>query len=87
MGTGEELDRTAVRKRLKAEVSTVVLEAMDEGWRVRALGHGVKLFCPCVQPDHGTFSVSGTPKSPAAEARRVRRMLSKCPRFGSERNP
>ncbi len=87
MGTGEELDRTAVRKRLKAEVSTVVLEAMDEGWRVRALGHGVKLFCPCVQPDHGTFSVSGTPKSPATEARRVRRMLSKCPRFGSERNP
>ncbi|BAK35895.1 hypothetical protein MLP_28810 [Microlunatus phosphovorus NM-1] len=83
MGTGEELDRTAVRKRLKPEVSGVVLEAMDQGWRVKALGHGVKLFCPCVQPDHGTFSVSGTPKSPTNEARRVRKMLSRCPKFGS----
>lgn len=37
MGTGEELDRAAVRKRLKAEVSAVVLKAMDQGWRVKAL--------------------------------------------------
>lgn len=81
MGTGEELDRAAVRKRLKNDVALVVLGAMEQGWRVRAFGHGVKLYCPCVQPDHGTFSVSGTPKSPSAEASRIRRTLSKCPRF------
>ena len=81
MGTGEELSRAEVQKRLKKEVAGVVLRAMDQDWRVRAFGHGVRLFCPCREPDHGTFSVSGSPKSPSNEARRVRRMLCKCPRF------
>lgn len=77
----------AVRRRLKPEVSAVVLKAMAAGWRVRAFGHAVKLFCPCRVPDHGMFSISGSPQSPSNEARRVRRMLSKCPSYGSLTEP
>lgn len=83
MGSGEYLDVKAVRKRLKKEVADVVIQALAAGWKVRAFGHAVKLYCPCVDPDHGQFSLSGSPKSPSAEARRARRMLSKCPNFSS----
>ena len=81
MGTGAVLSKTDIVRRLKKEVSEVVLVALDHGWRARALGHGVKLFCPCKQPDHGAFSVGGTPASPSREARRIRKLLSKCPKF------
>jgi len=84
VGSGEELDAAAVRKRLKKEVAEVVELAIENGWRVKALGHAVKLFCPCREPDHGQFSVSGTPSRPSAEARRVMRMLTKCPHFSSQ---
>lgn len=83
VGNGEYLDRADVRRRLKKEVAAVVLLAMESGWVVRAFGHGVKVYCPCLEPDHGQFSIGGTPQNPAREAQRVRKLMSKCPKFSN----
>lgn len=77
MGSGEPLDRVQVRKQLDKETAAAVIACMEAGYRVRRLGHGVKLFCPCMGPH--TFSVSGSPGKDAREAKRVRREARKCP--------
>lgn len=41
MGSGEELDRDQVRKRLPKDVTALVLTIMGQGVRLSALGHGV----------------------------------------------
>lgn len=77
MGSGEVLDRAQVRTRLSKETGLAVLEAMDQGFTVRAQGHGVKIFCPCKGPH--TRSVAGTPRNDGNEAKRVRRTILLCP--------
>jgi len=75
MGTGKQLTRDEVRLRLKKEVATVILEAMDYGYTVLDRGHGVVVVCPCGSRDHGPVSTGSTPKDPGREAKRLRHLL------------
>jgi hypothetical protein len=79
MGTGEALDRRDVRRRLPPEVADVVLNAMDQGCRVRALGHGVQLYCPCGDRAHRPISINGTPRDASREAGRGKTRITKWP--------
>ena len=80
MGTGQELNREAVRVRLKKEVADVLLDAMENhGWRVFDAGHGVTIKCPCGTRDHRAVSVAHTPRDAKREANRVHRLMAAYP--------
>ena len=61
----------------KPDLVKALLEAREAGWRIVPEGKHYRAFCPCEA--RATFSVAGTPKSPSAAARRVRRDASRCP--------
>ena len=50
VGDGKELDAAALRKMYQGYPETLkaLRAALDRGWRVCKLGHGVKVFCPSV---------------------------------------
>lgn len=75
MGSGRQLNKDQVRAKLKKETALVVIGAMSAQWRVRALGHGVKILCPC--GEH-SLSVGGTPTDDGREAKRVARFIRIC---------
>ena len=80
MGDGKELDAAALRKMYKGYPTTLnaLLAALDRGWRVCKLGHGVKVFCPLATRDGCMRSVAGTPRSDGNEGKRLRRFLESC---------
>lgn len=80
MGSGEELDRRAVRKRLRPRVADSVLAAMDRGWTVREQGHGVRIYCPGTGPEHlrHQMSIAGTSRSEDGQAKRIDRFVRTC---------
>ena len=79
-GDGKELDAAALRKMYQGYPTTLnaLRAALDRGWRMCKLGHGVKIFCPRSMRDGCTRSVAGSPRSDGNEAKRLRRFLESC---------
>lgn len=80
MGSGKKLEINELRRKYKGYPRTldVLLEAQRVGWRVRDMGHGVKIFCPQATRDGCSLSVAGTPRSDDDQAKRLRRVVAGC---------
>lgn len=76
MGNGRWVDPKSVRREVADAIYEALLDAQEQGWRLRRQGHKFRLYCPCGK---GTIRVDGTPRSPEWVARRVRRDLAHCP--------
>ncbi|KXP00709.1 hypothetical protein AXK61_14490 [Tsukamurella pseudospumae] len=75
-----EVKLTEARRQIHKDVYAVVEKYVDEGWRIRAMGHKFVLYCPCSDGgDHARVRVFGTPKNPSTHARSIDRECRKCP--------
>lgn len=70
MGDGHGLSADEIKKKYKGykELGELLRDLVKASppWQVRAQGHGVRIYCPCGDPEH-TLSV---PKRPARRRER-----------------
>jgi len=81
VGDGHGLSADEIRKKYKGykELGELLRDLVKASppWQVRAQGHGVRIYCPCGDPEH-TLSVPSTPRDDANAAKRVHRFAERC---------
>jgi len=69
----------ARKRHPKKEVEKALVEAEEHGWTVETnVGHWGRMRCATTGKGC-SYSINGTPKSAGNEAKRLRKMVVKCP--------
>jgi hypothetical protein len=59
-------------------IKAVLKKLAKKKWKLRKEGHWGRLYCPC-KGKCTTIPVSGTPRNPEGEARKIERLAARCP--------